>query len=50
MTTYNIYPAYQRALKAGRRNIRFESLVPAVAPRNPVTVDTGAGFVNMHIR
>ena len=50
MTTYNVYSAYKRALKSGRRNIRFESLVPAVAPSNPVTADTGVGFINMHIR
>ncbi len=47
MTTYNIYAAYKRALATGRKNVRFISLQSSTIAGNPVTTDTGAGFINM---
>jgi len=50
MTTYNYYAAYKRALANGRKNVRFISLKTSTIVGNPVTSDTGAGFINMMIR
>ena len=50
LTTYNVYSAYKRALANGRKNVRFISLQSSTIVGNPVTTDTGAGFINMMIR
>ena len=50
MTTYNIYSAYKRALASGRKNIRFISMKTTEFAGNPITSDTGTGFINMMIR
>ena len=45
LTTYNVYAAYKRAHDAGRRNIRFVSLLDhTVKTTNPVTNDSGFGI------